>query len=160
VFGVISLNFPAGLVVYFFVSNVWRLGQQEVIFRHIHLPHRERQAAKRAGHGGERTEDRTEDRSEPDAPEPDAPEPKAPEPKRAGGPERKPASRPEPRPAAAGGGLRGLFRLPPASNGEPANAQPPPPPAPAKPRPQPRAAASGSRSNRGRKRRNNKKRKR
>jgi YidC/Oxa1 family membrane protein insertase len=165
VFGVISLNFPAGLVVYFFVSNVWRLGQQEVIFRHIHLPHRERQAAKRAGHDGERTKDRTEDRSEPEAREPEAREPEArepeaPEPKRAGGPERKPASRSEPRPAAAGGGLRGLFRLPPAPNGEPANARPPPPPAPAKPRPQPKAAASGSRSNRGRKRRNNKKRKR
>jgi YidC/Oxa1 family membrane protein insertase len=165
VFGVISLNFPAGLVVYFFVSNVWRLGQQEVIFRHIHLPHRERQAAKRAGHDGDRTEDRTEDRSEPDVPEPEVPEPEArepeaPQPKRAGHPERKPASRSEPRPAGAGGGLRGLFRLPPAPNGEPANAQPPPSPAPAKPRPQPKAAASGSRSNRGRKRRNNKKRKR
>ena len=27
------LQFPAGLVLYFFVSNLWRLGQQEVIFR-------------------------------------------------------------------------------------------------------------------------------
>ena len=34
-FGFISLNFPSGLVVYFFVSNLWRLGQQEVIFRRI-----------------------------------------------------------------------------------------------------------------------------
>ncbi|MEX0790004.1 MAG: YidC/Oxa1 family membrane protein insertase, partial [Actinomycetota bacterium] len=49
VFGVISLNFPAGLCVYFLVSNVWRLGQQEVIFRRIHLPHREQQAAKKSG---------------------------------------------------------------------------------------------------------------
>jgi YidC/Oxa1 family membrane protein insertase len=32
-FGFFSLNFPAGLVLYFFVSNLWRLGQQEVIFR-------------------------------------------------------------------------------------------------------------------------------
>jgi YidC/Oxa1 family membrane protein insertase len=32
-FGLISLQFPAGLVLYFFVSNTWRLGQQEVIFR-------------------------------------------------------------------------------------------------------------------------------
>jgi len=32
-FGVISLTFPAGLVLYFFVSNTWRLGQQELIFR-------------------------------------------------------------------------------------------------------------------------------
>ena len=34
-FGFISLNFPSGLVLYFFVSNSWRLGQQEVIFRHV-----------------------------------------------------------------------------------------------------------------------------
>ena len=34
-FGFISLNFPSGLVVYFAVSNAWRLGQQEVIFRKI-----------------------------------------------------------------------------------------------------------------------------
>lgn len=34
-FGFISLNFPSGLVLYFFVSNSWRLGQQEVIFRRI-----------------------------------------------------------------------------------------------------------------------------
>ena len=34
-FGFISLNFPSGLVLYFFVSNLWRLGQQEVIFRSI-----------------------------------------------------------------------------------------------------------------------------
>jgi YidC/Oxa1 family membrane protein insertase len=33
-FGFISLNFPSGLVLYFFVSNLWRLGQQEIIFRH------------------------------------------------------------------------------------------------------------------------------
>src|SRR6476659_4488072 len=32
-FGFISLRFPAGLVLYFFVSNLWRFGQQEVIFR-------------------------------------------------------------------------------------------------------------------------------
>ena len=35
-FGVISVNFPAGLVLYFFVSNSWRLGQQEYILRHYH----------------------------------------------------------------------------------------------------------------------------
>jgi YidC/Oxa1 family membrane protein insertase len=153
VFGVISLSFPAGLCVYFLVSNVWRLGQQEVIFRRIHLPHRERQAAKRAGQDGERTEARAEDRTEPEAPEPKQP----------ARPERKPAPRSEPRPTTAGGGLRGLFRLPPAPNGEPADAPPAPPAppkAPAKPRPQPKAAASGGRSSRGRKRRNNKKRKR
>jgi YidC/Oxa1 family membrane protein insertase len=35
VFGVFSLNFPAGLVLYFFVSNLWRVGQQELIMRKI-----------------------------------------------------------------------------------------------------------------------------
>jgi YidC/Oxa1 family membrane protein insertase len=35
VFGVFSLNFPSGLVVYFFVSNLWRVGQQELIMRKI-----------------------------------------------------------------------------------------------------------------------------
>ncbi len=34
-FGLISLSFPAGLVLYFVVSNTWRVGQQEVVFRHI-----------------------------------------------------------------------------------------------------------------------------
>ena len=35
-FGVISINFPAGLVLYFLISNTWRLGQQEYILRHYH----------------------------------------------------------------------------------------------------------------------------
>jgi YidC/Oxa1 family membrane protein insertase len=33
--GVTSLFFPAGLVLYFFVSNLWRVGQQELIMRKI-----------------------------------------------------------------------------------------------------------------------------
>jgi YidC/Oxa1 family membrane protein insertase len=37
-FGVISLQFPAGLVLYFLVSNIWRLGQQELIMRKITGP--------------------------------------------------------------------------------------------------------------------------
>lgn len=37
-FGVISLEFPAGLNLYFFVSNLWRLGQQELIMRKIAHP--------------------------------------------------------------------------------------------------------------------------
>src|SRR3989440_6098809 len=32
-FGAFSLFFPAGLVLYFLVSNLWRLGQQELIMR-------------------------------------------------------------------------------------------------------------------------------
>jgi YidC/Oxa1 family membrane protein insertase len=37
-FGFFSLVFPAGLVLYFFVSNTWRLGQQELIYRKIAPP--------------------------------------------------------------------------------------------------------------------------
>ena len=37
-FGLFSLQFPAGLVLYFFVSNLWRLGQQELIMRKITRP--------------------------------------------------------------------------------------------------------------------------
>src|SRR5262249_18287017 len=37
-FGLLSLVFPAGLVLYFFVSSLWRLGQQEIILRHITGP--------------------------------------------------------------------------------------------------------------------------
>jgi YidC/Oxa1 family membrane protein insertase len=37
-FGVFSLQFPAGLVLYFLVSNLWRLGQQEIILRKITRP--------------------------------------------------------------------------------------------------------------------------
>jgi YidC/Oxa1 family membrane protein insertase len=39
-FGIFSLQFPAGLVLYFLISNLWRLGQQEVILRKITLPGR------------------------------------------------------------------------------------------------------------------------
>jgi YidC/Oxa1 family membrane protein insertase len=34
-FGVFSIGFPSGLVLYFLTSNVWRLGQQELIMRKI-----------------------------------------------------------------------------------------------------------------------------
>ena len=37
-FGLFSLQFPAGLVLYYLVSNTWRLGQQEIIIRHVTGP--------------------------------------------------------------------------------------------------------------------------
>ncbi|MFN8027517.1 MAG: YidC/Oxa1 family membrane protein insertase [Acidimicrobiia bacterium] len=40
-FGLFSLGFPSGLVLYFFVSNTWRLGQQELIMRKITRPAQE-----------------------------------------------------------------------------------------------------------------------
>jgi YidC/Oxa1 family membrane protein insertase len=118
-FGLISLQFPAGLVLYFFVSNLWRLGQQEVIFRRhgsaIHPP-------KGAISGAKATKvieadsrvvvAETED-DEPEAPA--APKPIMPAKKR------EPAAQVEPepsdQPAKAPGGLRGLFQLPPPPEG-------------------------------------------
>ncbi|MGZ6974348.1 MAG: membrane protein insertase YidC [Acidimicrobiia bacterium] len=35
VFGFISINIPAGVVLYFLTSNIWQIGQQEVVFRTI-----------------------------------------------------------------------------------------------------------------------------
>jgi len=34
-FGLISLRLPAGVVVYFFVSNLWQMGQQALVYRNI-----------------------------------------------------------------------------------------------------------------------------
>jgi YidC/Oxa1 family membrane protein insertase len=48
-FGVFSLQFPAGLVLYFLISNLWRLGQQELIMRKITRPG---MAANAASSGG------------------------------------------------------------------------------------------------------------
>jgi YidC/Oxa1 family membrane protein insertase len=43
-FGLFSLAFPAGTVLYWLVSALARIGQQEIILRKITLPHRARQA--------------------------------------------------------------------------------------------------------------------
>ena len=37
-FAFISINIPAGVVLYFFVSNLWQIGQQEVVYRKIGTP--------------------------------------------------------------------------------------------------------------------------
>jgi YidC/Oxa1 family membrane protein insertase len=39
IIGVISLSVPAGVVVYFIVSNLWQIGQQAVTFRAFPPPH-------------------------------------------------------------------------------------------------------------------------
>lgn len=49
-FGVISLSVPAGVVVYFFISNLWQIGQQAVAFRHMPMP--EPAPGPKAGAGG------------------------------------------------------------------------------------------------------------
>ena len=133
-FGLISLNFPAGLVLYFFVSNLWRLGQQEVIFRHH-------------GSGAPPAKGTIDVKS---TERPGKPRPAEVE----GLTEPEERSRPRertPRPAAPGraGGLRGLFQLPAAPEGNEA-----PPPRPAKP------GGSGPRPPQQRQRKSKKKRKR
>jgi len=35
IFGFISISIPAGVVLYFFTSNLWQIGQQEVVYRTI-----------------------------------------------------------------------------------------------------------------------------
>ncbi|HEV3401040.1 MAG TPA: YidC/Oxa1 family membrane protein insertase [Acidimicrobiales bacterium] len=38
IFGFVSFSIPAGVVVYFLVSNIWQIGQQAVLFRHQPAP--------------------------------------------------------------------------------------------------------------------------
>lgn len=37
-FGLISFSLPAGLVLYFLVSNVWQIGQQSIVYRSMEPP--------------------------------------------------------------------------------------------------------------------------
>jgi len=158
VFGVFSLNFPAGLVLYFFVSNLWRVGQQELIMRKI-AP---RDHLKKPSSGA------VDVKSSPAKPAPSEEEPEEKPAPRKEPAERAPAKRAEggdERPSVRGV-LRGLFQPPPPKdegNG-PGKAQaekPAPKPAASK-----QTAASRSASNRAgqsrrrRKRSSNKKRKR
>jgi len=115
-FGLISLQFPAGLVLYFFVSNLWRLGQQEVIFRRhgsaLHPPRGTISGAK-----GTKVIEADSRVVEPDVDAEEEPEAQsAPKPIMPAK-KREPAAQvpPEPtdQPAKASNGLRGLFQLPP-----------------------------------------------
>jgi len=118
VFGLISISFPAGLVLYFFVSNLWRLGQQELIFRrHGHELH--------GGGKGKAIDVASQDRSgKPPAAAALAPPDEAivdePAPEKVA--DRRPSPResaPAPVPAEGrrSGGLRGMFALPPPPEG-------------------------------------------
>lgn len=157
VFGVFSLNFPSGLVLYFFVSNLWRVGQQELIMRKI-AP---RDHLKKPANGA------VDVKSAPAKPAPTEAEPdekpaleqptgRAPAKRAQGGDER----------ASVRGVLRGLFQPPPPKDETTGPAQakaetPAPKPAASK-----QPAGSRSASNRGgqtrrrRRRSSNKKRKR
>jgi YidC/Oxa1 family membrane protein insertase len=185
-FGLISLQFPAGLVLYFFVSNLWRLGQQEVIFRRFQSG--SAAAAKPAiGKASspsakavidvdsrDRNGDAPDVDADADADESDAPEVVKPRP-----PARAPRPEPATRTTAAqagaaprrGGGLRGLFQPPPPPDGNGAttsSAKPKPvKPAPSKsvskggtPSPRGSSASSNGRPGQAGRRTSNKKRKR
>jgi hypothetical protein len=106
-FGLISVGLPSGLVIYLWVSALFRLGQQEVIFR--------RHGSAVHGPGGKPLEVKSTDRTKTATAVLDAPEEAE--------PDRAEVSTPTPqRPVPSGeraGGLRGMFSLPPPpeSNG-------------------------------------------
>ena len=55
IFGFISINIPAGVVLYFLTSNIWQIGQQEVVYRTVGAPN-EPPKGKSAKAGGSRTD--------------------------------------------------------------------------------------------------------
>jgi YidC/Oxa1 family membrane protein insertase len=174
-FGLISLQFPAGLVLYFFVSNLFRVGQQELIFRrHGTAASPARGGPKPPRGGGAAIDVASSDRTEPESGTPDgdgeveqaeAPPP-ASKPKRVNRSPARPAT-PEratvPEQRVRGGGLRSLFQLPPppAGNGGGRTKAPSRPPSAGTPRrPGPSVSAgsgSGGRPPPQRRRRSSKK---
>jgi YidC/Oxa1 family membrane protein insertase len=138
-FGFISLQFPAGLVLYFFVSNLWRLGQQEVIFRRFgtatNPKHKSLQNPPTAEVVDADSREHPPDEVTPESPGSDdrALPPAVPTRRQSGKASTPPAAKPgrgssngappgKPLigPSTGGGGLRGLFRPPPAAAGTPA----------------------------------------
>jgi YidC/Oxa1 family membrane protein insertase len=119
-FGVISLSFPAGLVLYFFISNVWRVGQQEVIFRRIGSPGSPAAGKQLKAGGSSATaidvvstdHEEGDTSSEPTEAEKPVEEPRRPAPRRPAAPEPRPARASVPE-GQRSGGLRGFFQLPP-----------------------------------------------
>lgn len=161
-FGAFSLFFPAGLVLYFLVSNLWRLGQQELIIRKIAPRDDLRKGVIDAKSSPAKREVAAP--ADEDAEEPAAPAEKP-----------KPAARSKPEKAAppAGarssplGALRDIFRPPPDGNSGGAPATQPASPKQSSKQPaskQPAARQGGSaragQSRRRRRRSSNKKRKR
>jgi YidC/Oxa1 family membrane protein insertase len=159
-FGAFSLFFPAGLVLYFLVSNLWRLGQQELIMRKIAPRDHARKGgaidAKSSPAKREVTQAPAEPEDEVESPEP--------------------AERPEPAPRAKEttptgtrssplAALRDLFRPPSDGNsGGPSAAKPAPTKRPSTKQPaskQPAARQGGSgRNSQSRRRRSSSKKKR
>jgi YidC/Oxa1 family membrane protein insertase len=168
-FGFISLRFPAGLVLYFFVSNLWRLGQQEVIFRRFgtaaNPKHKSLQASAKTAvidvdsrelDEGEADEGAPPTKAKPTA-KPGAPAKaitaKSDTPAKETPAKTTPAKgkgngaapgKPVVAPAPSTGGLRGLFRPPPPPSGAPATRGPAKPAA--KPAPKKSSSPSSSSS--------------
>jgi len=126
VFTVISISFPSGLVLYFVVSNLWRFGQQEIIFRRHGSAHhpsaKERRDAERATRAEViEAESREISDGEGNGAEASGPKPVQPAKRRAPEPEITAAAADAGSGAAGGpgapdtkqGGLRGMFKLPP-----------------------------------------------
>jgi len=139
-FGLISLQFPAGLVLYFFVSNLSRVAQQEIVWRRHGHEMTQGPASRKLGAGAKAIDvassDRTEAEEETPPPREDngdgaarRDKPRTP----AVQPRAKPERRPQPRAAqrrpavppraliqeerVRGSGLRGFFQLPPLPTG-------------------------------------------
>jgi YidC/Oxa1 family membrane protein insertase len=112
IFGFISINIPAGVVLYFFTSNLWQIGQQEVVYRTIGTA-----AGPPKGKGGG---------AKPVGPKGGGP----------GGPAIEAKSTEKTEKPASGGGVKGLFKsLAPGAAAEEApsdNGKPAAPSAPAK----------------------------
>src|SRR5262245_16622874 len=163
-FGAFSLFFPAGLVLYFLVSNLWRLGQQELIIRKI-AP---RDDLRKGGTIDAKSSPAKRELTPPveDTTAHEGPEPVAEEPK-------KPAARAKPAPAGGQrssplGAIRDLFRPPADGNSsgapatQPASTKQPAakPPASKQPAGGQGGSARTGQSRRRRRRSSNKKRKR
>jgi YidC/Oxa1 family membrane protein insertase len=151
-FGFISLRFPAGLVLYFFVSNLWRLGQQEVIFRQYGSAadpkhHKLKNPPKAAIVDAESRETAVAVEEPRELEEKNPPKAggkalgaggsaKASPPAKSGKTNGAASSgKPVIAPSSGGGGLRGLFKPPPPASGKPApstSAKPASKPAPKK----------------------------
>ena len=140
-FAFISLSLPSGVVLYYFVSSFWRLGQQEIIFRRYYhhdaaggartkpaIDVESKDVGPTAGNGSSPPEAKVAGNGAKAAPTP-----RNQPPRRISETGPKPAAKPSPVPVPAAGGdeyaggLRGLFQLPPLPTG--------PPPRPAAPAP-------------------------
>jgi YidC/Oxa1 family membrane protein insertase len=181
VLGVTSLFFPAGLVLYFFVSNLWRVGQQELIMRKIAPRHELKKSGRaidtKSSPGKNRATKRppaeekpTEEKAAEEKPAEEAAteeEPAEREPVERKRAPRTPAKGATPAEERSGplGALRGLFQ-PPAPREDADGPPPRPPKQPASKQPASKQPASGSGSSRAgqsrrrRRRSSNKKRKR